>query len=226
MKRQKIFLAILASILLLGIIFVAGINLYIINYAKPYIYTDISSLPESYTVIIPGAKVYANNISYVVRDRIEAGVDCVNHSKAQRILISGDHGRTDYDEVNQMRQYMQRIYNVQPDIIFMDHAGFSTYETMYRARDIFCVDSAVVVTQKFHLARAVYIGRKLGLNIVGYEAPELTGYSKQTHASWNTRETLARIKAFFMVQLKSKPTYLGEQIPITGNSKDSWDIDK
>lgn len=226
MKHRKIFFTITASILLLGIIFVAGINLYIITYAKPYIYTDISSLPQSYTVIIPGAKVYANNISYVVRDRIEAGVDCINHSKAQRILISGDHGRTDYDEVNQMRQYMQRIYNVSPEIIFMDHAGFSTYETMYRARDIFCVDDAVVVTQKFHLARAVYIGRKLGLNIVGYEAPELTGYSKQTHANWNTREALARIKAFFMVQLKSKPTYLGEQIPITGNSKDSWDIDK
>ena len=186
----------------------------------------MASLPQTYTVIIPGAKVYANNISYVVRDRIEAGVDCINHSKAQRILISGDHGRTDYDEVNQMRLYMQRIYNVQPDIIFMDHAGFSTYETMYRARDIFCVNDAVVVTQKFHLARSVYIGRKLGLNIVGYEAPELTGYSKQTHTNWNTRETLARIKAFFMVLLNSKPTYLGEQIPITGNAKDSWDMDK
>ena len=226
MKRQKRFFIIAASIFLVGILFAAGINLYIINYAKPFIYTNITSLPESYTVIIPGAKVYENNISDVVRDRIEAGVDCVNHSKAQRILISGDHGRTDYDEVNQMRLYMQRIYNVQPDIIFMDHAGFSTYETMYRARDIFCVNDAVVVTQKFHLARSVYIGRKLGLNIVGYEAPELTGYSKQTHTNWNTREALARIKAFFMVLLNSKPTYLGEQIPITGNAKDSWDMDK
>ena len=226
MKRQKRFFIIAASIFLVGILFAAGINLYIINYAKPYIYSNITSLPESYTVIIPGAKVYANNISDVVRDRIEAGVDCVNHSKAQRILISGDHGRTDYDEVNQMRLYMQRIYNVQPDIIFMDHAGFSTYETMYRARDIFCVDDAVVVTQKFHLARSVYIGRKLGLDIVGYEAPELTGYSKQTHTNWDTRETLARIKAFFMVQLNSKPTYLGEKIPITGNAKDSWDMEE
>ena len=226
MKRQKIFFIIAASIFLIGILFVAGINLYIINYVKPYIYSNITSLPESYTVIIPGAKVYANNISDVVRDRIEAGVDCVNHSKAQRILISGDHGRTDYDEVNQMRLYMQRIYNVHPDIIFMDHAGFSTYETMYRARDIFCVNDAVVVTQKFHLARSVYIGRKLGLDIVGYEAPELTGYSKQTHTNWNTREALARIKAFFMVLLNSKPAYLGEQIPITGNAKDSWDMDK
>ncbi|MBR5401801.1 MAG: hypothetical protein IK102_08315 [Treponema sp.] len=115
MKQQKIFFTTVASILLLGIIFVLGINLYIINYAKPYIYTDITHLPQSYTVIIPGAKVYANNISYVVRDRIEAGVDCINHSKAQRILISGDHGRTDYDEVNQMRLYTQKIYNVQPD---------------------------------------------------------------------------------------------------------------
>ena len=79
MKRQKIFFTILVSILLLGIIFVAGINLYIINYAKPFIYTDITRLPQSYTVIIPGAKVYANNISYVVRDRIEDGVDCINH---------------------------------------------------------------------------------------------------------------------------------------------------
>ena len=223
-KKLKIIIFASLSLILMGIIFLAGINIYMVNFAKPYIYTEIADLPESYTVILPGARVYSNNISLVVRDRIDGGVNCLKNGKGQKILISGDHGQKEYDEVNQMRLYMQRIYGINPEIIFMDHAGFSTYETMYRARDIFCVDTAVVVTQKFHTARAVYIGRKLGLNVVGYEAPELNPFSRQIHASWNTRECVARVKAFFMVMLKSKPTYLGEQIPITGNSKNSWDM--
>ncbi|MCQ2575224.1 MAG: YdcF family protein [Treponema sp.] len=225
-KITKILFIIFSSLILSGILFVAGINIYMVNYAKPYIYTDISDLPESYTVILPGAKVYSNNISFVVRDRIDGGVNCLKAGKGQRVLISGDHGQKNYDEVNQMRLYMQKIYGINPEIIFMDHAGFSTYETMYRARDIFCVDSAVVVTQKFHTARSVYIGRKLGLNVVGYEAPELNPFSRRVHSSWNIRECLARVKAFFMVMMNSKPTYLGEQIPITGNSKASWDMEE
>ena len=215
----------IASILVLSsVLLTAFINVYMILYSKKYIYNSIEDIPAKYTVIIPGAKVYSNNVSHVVRDRIDGAVNCIKSDKAQKILISGDHGRQNYDEVNQIRKYTQNIYNVSGEIIFMDHAGFSTYETMYRARDIFCVKDAVIVTQKFHTVRSVYIGRKLGLDVVAYEAPELVQYSKSLHMSWNLRECLARVKSFFLVMFKVKPTYLGEKIPIDGNSKDSWDI--
>ena len=107
-------------------------------------------------------------------------------------------------------------------MIFLDHAGFSTYETMYRARDVFCVKDAVVVTQKFHLARAVYIGRKLGLDVVGYEAPELVKYRSELKGWWNFRECMARVKAFFEVLINKKPKYLGDKIPITGDPSLTW----
>ncbi len=121
---------------------------------------------------------------------------------------------------------MQEKYGVESELIFMDHAGFSTYETMYRAKEIFGVEKAVVVTQKFHVARSVYIGRKLGLDVVAYVAPELTGFRKGSHLVWNVRECLARTKNFFLVKARARPTYLGEKIPITGNSKLSWDVEE
>ncbi len=165
-----------------------GINLYVINYSAPYIYQSIEDLPESQTVIIPGAMVYKNTVSHVVRDRTEAALNCINAGKAGRILVSGDHGRKGYDEVNGIKNFMTKNYKVDTNIIFLDHAGFSTYETMYRARDIFCVESAIISTQKFHTARSVYIARKLGINAVAIEAPEILAYRRQVKASWAVRE--------------------------------------
>lgn len=220
--KRKLLLILSFAIISVGL-FCISVNLYVINYAKPYVYSNANDLPEKYTVILPGAKVYSNNVSSVVRDRIEGTLRCVNAGKAERILVSGDHGRKNYDEVNQIRLYMQRVYGTDESIIFMDHAGFSTYETMYRARDIFCVKDAIVVTQKFHIYRSVYIARKLGLDVVGLEAPEMVAYRKTLHYSWEFREFMARIKAFLFLIYKPKPTYLGEQIPITGDSKLSWD---
>lgn len=227
MKVRKKKLIISALIVFL-FLFLASffINLYMVLYSKEYIYSSIDDMPDRYTVIIPGARVYSNNVSHVARDRIDGAVNCIKKGKGQRILISGDHGRKNYDEVNQFRKYLQNVYKMDSDIIFMDHAGFSTYETMYRAAEIFCVEDAVVVTQKFHTARSVYIARKLGLDVIAYEAPESVNYSKRLHLSWNIREYLARVKAFFLVLFKVKPTYLGEKIPIKGNAKDSWDTDE
>ena len=225
--RKRIVPIVLFSIVAAIGLFCIGVNLYVVSYARPYVYSDVNSLPYKYTVILPGARVYENNVSLVVAERIEGTLRCINTGKAERILVSGDHGHKDYDEVNQILAYMKRIYDVDDERVFLDHAGFSTYETVYRARDIFCVKDAAIVTQKFHVYRAVYIARKLGLDAVGLEAPEMWHLSKslrsRMRAGWECREFLARIKAFFNVAMKSKPTYLGEQIPITGDSMPSRD---
>lgn len=208
----------------LAIVFgTVGINLYVLACAKPYIYSQLSDLPQRSVVIIPGAKVYQNNVSHVVRDRLDAAANCLKAGKAQKALISGDHGRRGYDEVNQMRLYAQRVYGLEKEILFLDHAGFSTYESMYRARDVFCVKDALVVTQKFHAARCVYIARKLGLDVEAYVAPELAPFSPWLHLNWEVREALARVKNFFLVAFNAKPTYLGERIPISGGAEKTWD---
>ena len=223
MKKLKFFLITSALLFVLAAIFCFIVNVYMIRSTKEFVYSDIASLPQKYTVIIPGAKVYKTTVSHVVRDRLEAAVNLVHNQKASRYLVSGDHGRKNYDEVNGIKNFMCEYYTVEENDIFLDHAGFSTYETMYRARDIFCVDDAVIVTQKTFAHRAVWIARKLGLNAVVYEAPEVLPYAKRTKMAWKEREALARVKAFLDVTFHVKPKYLGSQIPITGNASDSWD---
>jgi len=131
-----------------------------------------------------------------------------------------------YDEVNGMRKYIiAENANVEIEDIFMDHAGFDTYDSMYRAKEIFGVESAIIVTQEFHINRAVYIANKLGIDAVGLSVSE-EKYPKRVRLKWQIREYLSRVKAFGDVTIHSKPKYLGEKIPITGDGRLSWDEDK
>ena len=201
------------------------VNLHMVLSTKKYVYTQKELVPSKTAVIVPGAKVYQGGyLSTAFKDRIVSGVELLKTGKAEKILLSGDHGRKTYDEVNTGRNFILNNYpQIAHENIFMDHAGFSTYETMYRAKAVFCVEDAVIVTQKFHLARSIYIARKLGIDAVGYEAVESVGFRKRIRMSWALREYLARVKAFMSVAFHTKPTYLGEQIPISGDGTKSWD---
>ena len=205
-------------------LFALGINIYMISFSKDYIFTNIEEVPAAQATMILGAGVStAGTISFVARDRVEAALDLYHKGKTEKVIISGDHGRKNYDEVNSMKNYIKLMHHIDDQDIFLDHAGFSTYESMYRARDVFLMDDVIVVSQEFHLPRAIYIARKLGLNAVGYVAPEISPFSKKTHISWNIREFFARVKSFFLVAFNAKPTYLGEAIPISGDGRASWD---
>ena len=221
--KRKIFLLTTLSLLAAGLFFCAAVNIYVCVYASPYICRNPQELPPAYTVIVPGAKVYSDTVSHVVRDRLEAAGNLVNLGKAERYLLSGDHGQKNYDEVNGMKNFMLRVYAADQKDVFLDHAGFSTYETMYRARDVFLVRDAVIVTQAEFAPRTAYLARKLGLEATVYCAPNLVRYSGRVKMSWQLREVLARVKAFFDVAFRVKPTYLGEQIPISGEAFLSWD---
>lgn len=149
----------------------------------------------------------------LLRDRLDRGIELYKSGAASKIIMSGDHGRKAYDEVNTMKRYaMER--GVPPEDIFMDHAGFSTYESMYRARDIFEVKSLIIVTQEYHLSRALYDAQALGLDAKGVKAKEVR-YSGQI--ARDARELLARTKDYIYAALQPEPTYLGETIPITGD---------
>jgi vancomycin permeability regulator SanA len=127
--------------------------------------------------------------------------------------MSGDHGRADYDEVNAMKQVAMEA-GVPSSDVFMDHAGFSTYESIYRAKAVFGADKIIVVTQEYHLYRALFIAEKLGIEAYGVNA-DLRSYRGQS--ARDIREILARCKDFVNTSFKFEPTYLGEPIPIGGN---------
>lgn len=206
-----------------GIAGIIAINLYIIRSARHVMYEQGQSIPSAHTALILGAKVYSDGwLSHVLEDRVLTGLELYREGNVQKLLLSGDHGQKDYDEVNAMRAYLLER-GVPAEDIFMDHAGFNTYASMYRARDVFQVHEVIVVTQRFHLPRAVYIAQKLGLEAVGLAADRRT-YMQSSQVKSELREVLARVKAFLDVHVwRAKPKYLGKVIPITGDGRNTLD---
>jgi len=155
----------------------------------------------------------------MLRDRLDKGIELYRAGAAPKLLLSGDNGQEQYDEVNAMKKYALDA-GVPPEDIFLDHAGFSTYESMYRARDVFLVKKPIVITQKYHQYRALYTARGLGLEAYGVIAKP-QAYAGQTQRE--LREVLARNKDFLQVIYKPRPTYLGEAVPISGSGLASHD---
>ena len=149
----------------------------------------------------------------MLSDRLKRGVELYDAGAAPKLLMSGDHGRTDYDEVNVMKGYAVDAGITSSDV-FMDHAGFSTYESLYRARDVFQAKKIIIVTQAYHLHRALYIADALGLDAYGVAA-DYRPYAGQFRR--DIREILARNKDFLTALFQPKPTFLGDAIPVSGD---------
>lgn len=219
MKIKKLLFKIIIILLglsIIGITSVFTINSHVKSKAKSSIISpsDAASLEEVDCIIVLGCLVRDDGtLSGMLQDRLQQGIELYFNGTAPKILMSGDHGQESYDEVNAMKQYA--IENGIPsEDIFMDHAGFSTYESIYRAKEIFKADKIVIVTQEYHLYRALYIAEKLGIEAYGV-ASDLHEYIGQN--ARDVREVLARCKDFATSIFKPKPTYLGEEIPISGN---------
>lgn len=220
-KYKKIFLVVAVVLLalgLLGVIAVVGINCYMVNSTKKQILSEeeAAALQNVDCVVVLGCQVKPDGTpSHMLEDRLKRGVALYKAGAAPKLLMSGDHGTKGYDEVDTMKRYAFDEGIVSEDI-FMDHAGFSTYETVYRAKEIFGAKKVVFVTQTYHLYRTLYIANALGLEAYGVPA-EYRTYSGQ--AMQDMREFLARVKAFGMTIFKPLPTYMGEAIPISGNGE-------
>lgn len=180
--------------------------------------------PEAQASIVLGALVERDGtLCPMLEDRVRTGVNLYRAGKVKKLLMTGDHGQKSYDEVNHMRRYAESL-GVPTEDIFMDHAGFSTYESMYRAMAVFQVKSAVVVTQRFHLARAIYLARSFGIDAKGVIADRRPYLDAIDSSFLALREELARCKAFIQVHLTHpKPTFLGPAIPITGDGRATHD---
>lgn len=166
-------------------------------------------------IIVLGCGVWGDSPTPFLSDRLDTAIDLYNRGFAPKILMSGDHGKDDYNEVGVMRRYAME-HGVPSEDIFMDHAGFSTYETAIRASKIFGIKKAVVVTQAFHLARSVYDCRSFGIECRGVEAVN-SGYVVLPKNY--VRETVARAKDLIWCIIKPAPTYMGGPVDIHGSGE-------
>ena len=210
-KFIKRCLIILISIFVLMIITLCFLYFHVSNIGSKYLLTP-EKVPQVDAIIVLGAYVFPNGkASQMLADRLDVGYELYQQKKAPKIIVSGDHGKTTYDEVNNMRKYLQEK-GIPREDIFMDHAGFNTYDSIYRAKDVFSVKKAVIVSQEYHVVRAVYIAKKLGLEAYGVSS------DKHVYPGMNyylLREVGSRAKAFLQASiLKPKPKYLGDTIPI------------
>lgn len=151
----------------------------------------------------------------MLRDRLDAGIALYNMGVAPKILLTGDNGQVEYNEIHTMLTYTLQA-GVPPQDVFCDHAGFSTSESMIRAANIFSVKSAVVVTQRYHEYRALYNAEKMGINALGVSASQKQ-YLGQ--ALREMRELLARNKDFLLFNIGNPSAVGGEKIDITGDGR-------
>lgn len=215
-KKLRICILVLLLLAVIAGVAVLGINGYVVASTRGQILTpeEITAVENADCILVLGCRVYEDGTpSHMLEDRLRRGVELYLAGAAPKLLMSGDHGRKEYDEVNAMKQYAMAEGIVSADI-FMDHAGFSTYESIYRAKEIFGVKKLIIVTQGYHLHRALYIARQLGLEAWGVAA-DYRSYAGQTMRE--IREILARNKDVLTGIFLPEPTYLGEMIPISGD---------
>ena len=217
LKKELLF-KIVCYFLLVFILMLVSISMlsyHIKSYSEPYIYDNSSEMPEVYSVIVLGASVLpSGELSTMLKDRVESALLLYEQGKVQRFLVSGDNGTTTYNEPIAMKKYL-RERGVPEESIFMDFAGFDTYDSVYRASYIFEINNAIVVSQRFHLPRAIYIARKMGLNYYGYNG-DRREYDMESRNRY--REIAANVKAFLELLINKEPHFKGDKIPITGKN--------
>ena len=183
--------------------------------------TRPQEVPHAQAALVLGAQVMPNGApSSMLSDRITAAAELYRAGRGEKLLLSGDHGRKQYDEVGTMRDILLK-QGIPAADIFTDHAGFDTWDSAQRAKRVFEARSVVVVTQKFHMARALYDARKAGLDATGYAADK-RDYGR-VMPRLRVREAAARVKAIGDTVTGADPHFLGPSIPITGDGRLSWD---
>lgn len=216
-KSLKRMIIVIILFGLLACLVLAAVNIIMIKTVENRILTpELAADYDADCVLVLGAGVYSDGSpSPMLQDRLEGGIELYELGAAPKLLMSGDHSREDYDEVNTMKDYAMDK-GVPDQDIFMDHAGFSTYDSLYRARDVFQAKKVIIVTQKYHIYRALYIADQLGLEAVGVNS-DPRSYMGQLYRVG--RECLARAKDFVQCLRLPEPTFLGDPIPISGDGR-------
>jgi len=218
MKKKLIFLYLFLAFILLIFLF----NGIVIGSTSSKIIQldEAKKIKDIDVILVLGCKVNPDGSpSMMLSNRLEKGIEVYN-TIGTKLILSGDHGQKEYDEVNAMKEYI-KTEDINLDNIFLDHAGFSTYDSIYRAKYIFGVKKMVIVTQRYHLYRALYIAKSLGIEAYGIEANDIP--YKAINIKNEIREVLARDKDFFKTIIKPKSKYLGEKIDLSQSGKITFD---
>lgn len=217
-KKQvfRISLCILLCLFVLGTGTITVINSVVKLTTQKQIITseEAAMLEDVDCVLVLGCYVFENGTpSAMLHDRLTRGVELYDLGAAPKLLMSGDHGREHYNEVDAMKRFAVDA-GIPAENVFMDHAGFSTYESVYRAKEVFQAQKILIVTQEYHLYRALYIAEQFGLEAYGVSS-DYRAYAGQFVR--DVREVLARVKDCAICIFKPEPTFLGEVIPIFGD---------
>ncbi|WP_343566912.1 ElyC/SanA/YdcF family protein [Sphingobacterium sp.] len=214
MKKIKRFVLVVVALCVVALVVVVITNSNVTAKTDSVIFTELKDVPRTKVAIIFGAGINVDQPSRYLKDRLDAGISLYKNHKVDKILLSGDNGRDEYDELSVMKLYCQKN-GIDTAKIYIDYAGFDSYSTMYRAKYIFNVDTAILVSQKYHLNRCVYLGDKLGIKSFGYSA-DRAAYPGYKYYAF--REKLSVAKAFLDVMRNRKPKYLGKQVDVNGKS--------
>lgn len=199
---------------ILGVVIVLIINLFVKHQTNPAIYSNEQDVPKTKVGIIFGAGINNNKPSKYLKDRLDAGIKLYKNHKIDKILLSGDNGSDAHDELTVMKLYCYEN-GVDTNKIYLDYAGFDSYSTLYRSKFIFNIDTAILVSQKYHLNRCINIGNKLGIKSYGFAADQ-GKYQGFKYASF--REYFAIVKSTIDLVIGRKPHFLGEKVNINGPS--------
>lgn len=213
-KKRKIF-KIIFRILFVGTLLVAGFvvfaNWKIEKDTKDFVFDDLNQIPAQKAALVLGTARYSSygeNAYFVYR--INAAKDLYDAEKVEAFVLSGDHGKKDYNEPEDMRNALI-IVGIPDSVIYLDYAGFRTLDSVIRMKEIFGQNAFIVVSQRFHNERAVFLARHYGLEAYGFNARDVeSGYSFKT----KLREKFARAKVFIDILIGKNPKFLGEPVII------------
>jgi SanA protein len=196
------------TIVILAVLFIF-IQALIYQRSRAFIYSNIESIPDAQVALVLGASVTSKGeLSDILNDRAQAAIELYGKGKVQNILVSGDYSSEHYDEVGSVKKFLADKKIPESDI-YLDPSGYDTYDSIYRAKEVFEAKSIIVVSQDYHLPRAVYIGRSLGLPTYGF--PTQTGRIFEKIRFFELRERFANIKAVYEVLLDIKPIVTGDK---------------
>jgi len=188
-------------------------------YERSRSFRNFRSAPPSTVAIVPGAAVMGLKPSAVLADRLRCALYLYRDKKVKKILLSGDNGQLDYNELKPMLVFMIN-HGVKQEDLFVDHAGFRTLDTLVRARMIYQVEDAIFVSQRFHQPRALYIAKKIGIRLYSYES-DMRKYAKA--GNFRFREIFARFRTWLDFEiLSTTPKYMGQPHPIRGSGISTW----
>jgi SanA protein len=204
-----------------GVLAAVGANLVVLGAAGDRVRERPEQLPRAQAALVLGARVFpGGRLSVMLEDRVRSAAELYHAGRVGKVLVSGDNGRAHYNEVNAMRDRLLEL-GVPAGDVFCDHAGFDTWSSAVRARKVFGASSVIVVTQRFHLPRAVYLADQAGLEATGYVADRRSYGRPGDRAA--RREWAARVKAVGEATVNRPPRFLGAPIPIQGDGRASWD---